>query len=115
MYEYKAKVIKIYDGDTITVDIDCGFNLWKKKEKLRLANINAPEVRGKEKKEGIKSRDWVRGKLPLGSDITIRTEKDKKGKYGRYIATIFYDVEDDKHRCLNVDIVVEGFAELKDY
>ena len=27
MYEYRAKVIKVFDGDTIDVDIDLGFGV----------------------------------------------------------------------------------------
>ena len=110
MYEYKAKCIKVYDGDTITVDIDCGFNIWVKGEKIRLDLINAPEVRGEERPAGLKSRDWLREKI-LGKDITIKTKRDKKGKYGRYIGTIFYD----DGRCVNMDIVAEGHAVFKKY
>ena len=47
MYEYRAFVRKVYDGDTITVDIDLGFDVVLKAQKIRLVRINAPEVRGK--------------------------------------------------------------------
>ena len=53
MYEYCAKVVSVYDGDTITVDIDLGFGIVLKKQKLRLLGINTPEVRGAEKILGI--------------------------------------------------------------
>ena len=60
-YEYRAIIIEVYDGDTVTADIDLGFNTWRMGEKLRLARINAPEVRCKERSEGLKARDWLRG------------------------------------------------------
>ena len=81
MYEYRAFVRKVYDGDTITVDIDLGFDVVLKGQKIRLTKINAPEVRGKQRPEGLKSRDALRQKI--GSKwVKIKTQKDKKGKYG---------------------------------
>ena len=63
MYEYRAFVRKVYDGDTVTVDIDLGFDVVLKGQKIRLVRINAPEVRGKERPEGLKSRDALRNKI----------------------------------------------------
>ena len=63
MYEYRAYVRKVYDGDTVTVDIDLGFDVVLKAQKIRLVRINAPEVRGKQRLEGLKSRDALRGKI----------------------------------------------------
>ena len=90
MYEYKAKVRGVYDADTITVDIDLGFGIIYTGQKLRLLGIDAPEVRGKERPEGLKSRDALRAKI-MGKDITIRTSKDRKGKYGRWLGIIYID------------------------
>ena len=56
MYEYKGYVTKVYDGDTITVDIDLGFDILFKNQKIRLSRINTPEVRGEEREEGLKSK-----------------------------------------------------------
>jgi micrococcal nuclease len=112
MYVYRAHVIKVYDGDTITVNIDLGFNI-SIKEKLRLYGINTPEVRGDEREQGLISRDWLRD-LILDKDIIIKTKKDKKGKYGRYLATIFIDI-DGEEKNINDWLVTEGLAEYKDY
>lgn len=54
-YIYHAVVRSIYDGDTLRVDIDCGFNIWQRNVSLRLKGINAPEVRGEQKAQGIVS------------------------------------------------------------
>ena len=51
-YIYKAEVVSVYDGDTITVDIDLGFNVVLRKQKIRLGGINTPEIRGEEREEG---------------------------------------------------------------
>ena len=87
LYYYKALVTKVYDGDTITVLIDLGLNTFRK-ESLRLEDLNAPELRGEEREAGLISRDALREKI-LNKEIFIKTKKDKTGKYGRYIATIF--------------------------
>ena len=63
MHEYRAYVRKVYDGDTVTVDIDLGFDIILHKQKIRLLRINAPEVRGIERELGLKSRDALREKV----------------------------------------------------
>lgn len=115
MYTYEAIVTKVYDGDTITVDIDLGLGIWKMGEKIRLADIDAPEVRGEEREAGLISRDALREKI-LNKRIRIKTEKDKKGKYGRYIGTIFIieaDLLMENVEDVNVNewMVKNGFAE----
>ena len=87
MYEYKAKIVDVYDGDTFTFEVDLGFSITVK-EKIRLAGINTPEVRGKSKPEGIMVRDYVRSMI-LGKEVTIQVFK--KGKFGRYVAYVFFD------------------------
>ncbi len=90
MYEYMAYVTKVYDGDTITCNVSCGFGISLQKQKIRLANINAPEMRGAQREEAVKSRDALASKI-LNNNIILQTNKDKKGKYGRYIGTIIKD------------------------
>jgi len=113
MYEYRAKVIKVYDGDTITVELDLGFKI-KKEEKIRLAGINTPEVRGEERESGLISRDRLR-ELIMDKDIIIRTYKDKKGKYGRYIGDITYVDEGGEVYFVNDWLVEQGLAVYRDY
>jgi len=104
MYEYKAMITKVYDGDTITADIDLGFGIVTKKQKIRLLGINTPEVRGSEKPQGIISRDALRQRI-LGKEVIIKTSKDKKGKYGRWLGEVF--VEDEN---VNQWLITEGYA-----
>ena len=51
MYEYRCKVLKVIDGDTVDVDIDLGFNTWIKNERVRLMGIDTPESRTRNKIE----------------------------------------------------------------
>lgn len=118
LYTYKAEVTGVYDGDTITVDIDLGFHTWRRDEKLRLWGINAPELRGKNKKAGYASRDWLRGQI-LNQKVIIQTVatkhgKDKRGKYGRYLAIVFKQVDDE---CINLnqELIKKGYAVEHDY
>ena len=106
MYEYKAIVRKIYDADTVTLDIDLGFYTWIHSQSCRLLGINAPEVTGIEKPQGIISRDALRSWIPLGSEVTIKTYKDDSDKYGRWLVEIFYEGVNINQRLLN-----EGFAQ----
>ena len=114
LYHYKAKVTDAYDGDTITVTIDLGLKTFIIGEKIRLHRINAPEIRGKERTKGLKSRDFLRG-LVLDKEVFIKTIKDRKGKYGRYLGEIY--LPDEKGKLTNVnDLLVEnGFAVYHKY
>lgn len=108
-YCYGAYVSDVYDGDTITCDIDIGFGIALKNQKIRLFGINTPEVRGDERPEGIVSRDRLRD-LVLNKTITLYTIKDSKGKFGRWLGVL---------KILNTNInqllVDEGLAEIKVY
>ena len=44
MYEYKAKLDRVIDGDTVDAMIDLGFDTWVHK-RIRLEGIDAPETR----------------------------------------------------------------------
>lgn len=90
MYEYKAIVTGVYDGDSITVDVDLGMRVWLHKQKLRLAEIDAKPIKGAEREAGLAARDFLRG-IVLGKIIIIRTKKDTKEKYGRWLAEIELD------------------------
>jgi micrococcal nuclease len=104
LYTYKAFVVKVYDGDTITVDIDLGFGVFYKKQKIRLMGINAPELKGDERENGLIVRDWLREKI-LNKEVIIKTIKDKKGKYGRYLGYIFLDNININEQMLNEGLV----------
>ena len=122
MYEYKALVTSVYDGDTITVDIELGFGIVSRKQKIRLAGINTPELRGEERESGLISRDVLREKI-LHKEIIITTFKDKKGKYGRYIGVVYLD-ETNLNEDYNADpaltnindwLVENNYAEYREY
>ena len=88
MYEYRCKIVKIVDGDTVDVDIDLGFGVWLHKERIRLYGIDTRESRTRdldEKKYGLIAKSWIEKFMPLGSTQTLITQKDKSGKFGRIL------------------------------
>jgi len=108
-YRYRAHVEKIYDGDTITVRVDLGFHTHTI-QRLRLARIDAWEVRGEERPAGLIARDWLRTQI-LGRDVEVQTNKDATGKWGRYIAEVF--TLDGAN--LNDALVANSHAKYHDY
>ena len=106
VYEYQATVTEVYDGDTITVDIDCGFGIWLRDQKIRLYGIDTPEMRGPEKEKGKQVRDWLRARI-LNEEITLITKKDSKGKYGRWLGVVFH-----RSRNINLALIDNGMAEV---
>ena len=91
MYEYRAKVIKVIDGDTVDVDIDLGFGISLNNERVRIMGIDTPESRTRdkvEKKFGLASK--ARLKELLGKTTVLKTQinkkgEDMKGKFGRVL------------------------------
>ena len=97
MYQYKAKLIKVVDGDTVDALIDCGFSTFKK-ERIRLHGINAPESRTRdkeEKKRGLAAKARLKELIKEGKNqFLVETSIDKKGKYGRLLGKLFRLYED---------------------
>ena len=85
MFEYRAKIVSVYDGDTCRADIDLGFGVILKNQSIRAYGIDTPEI---PTTEGIQSREFAKSILAVGTSVTITTFKDAKGKYGRYLAKI---------------------------
>lgn len=112
LYFYKAIIRSVYDGDTLTADIDLGFGIWINGAKLRLDGVDTPELRGvseEEKVRAIEARDWVREKT-LDKEVFIKSLG--KGRYGRYIVQI-WTLEDDSESdiTINDELVKLGMAE----
>ena len=116
---YKAKVIDVYDGDTITVEIDLGFDI-RMKRKIRLYGINAPEMRGEEKILGTRTRNVLREWI-LDKEVVIESIKDKSGKFGRILGKVWFEQEHPNHpgekfmMCANDMLVQSQLAKHAEY
>ena len=90
MYEYKCKIRKVVDGDTVDVDIDLGFGVWLRKQRVRLVGIDTPESRTKdleEKKYGLGKRVSHKVGNLWWSDN--KDNKDARGKFGRILGELW--------------------------
>lgn len=103
MYEYRTNLIKVVDGDTVDVDIDLGFGIWLRNERVRIMGIDTPESRTKDKVEKLFGKAASRRlKELLGKSPTLRTQvardgEDMKGKFGRILGD--FDVYDPTADC----------------
>lgn len=108
MYEYRCKILRVIDGDTVDVDIDLGFGVWLHKERVRLFGIDTPESRTRdleEKKYGLAAKAFVEKQMPVGSDQILQTQKDKTGKFGRILGVFIVN-----NRNLNELMIQEHHA-----
>ena len=74
MYRYKVSVVKVVDGDTVDVDIDLGFGMSYKKQRVRMLGIDTPESRTRdlvEKKFGKASKKHLKNLLEYPFDIEL--------------------------------------------
>ena len=123
MHEYKCTILRVVDGDTVDVDIDLGFGVWMRKERVRVLGIDTPESRTRDKTEkvyGNLAKEFVKDFLPVGSEQTLVTEKDKTGKFGRILGKfLVYDGKTDSQMHLGEIMIrehlaVEYFGQSKD-
>lgn len=122
MYEYKATYRNNYDGDTVRLDIDLGFGIIMRDQVVRLLGIDAPEMRGDTLEAGRTSRDMLRNVLAgwrESDSLIIRTVKDTKEKYGRWLATIGYWGENERGQPVFINVnewlVEKGYAVAREY
>ena len=114
-YNFRVvKINRVVDGDTIDVTLDLGFSLTKK-ERVRIAGVDTPEKRTRDKEEktlGIDATNWMKEKLTEtikgDEELVIRTELvGGVGKYGRLLGWLY--VGDDEFS-LNEQMITEGYA-----
>jgi len=115
MYEYKCKVVKIVDGDTVDVDIDLGFGIVLTDERVRIMGIDTPESRTRdlvEKAFGLASKNRL--KELLSEEAILRTQvnkegEDMKGKFGRILGD-FVCIKDGQTKMATEILIEEGHA-----
>ena len=117
MYEYKARVVRVIDGDTVDVDIDLGFGIWMNNERVRIMGIDTPESRTRDKIEkvfGLAAKEKLINLL--GTYCRLKTQvakngEDMKGKFGRILGDFqVYDHQKDAYRAVSKILVEEGYA-----
>ena len=112
MYEYRCKVLKVIDGDTVDIDIDLGFGTWIRNERVRIMGIDTPESRTSndiEKKFGLAAKSRLQELL--GETAILKTQvskkgEDMKGKFGRILGNF---ATEDGRNCADI-LCEEGHA-----
>ena len=118
MYEYRATVNRVVDGDTVDIDIDLGFGVWMKDERVRVMGIDTPESRTSDKVEkvfGLAAKDRLKELIPEGSIQVLKTEVDRdgedaKGKFGRILGDFIVEGERITDILVNEGHAVEYFG-----
>jgi micrococcal nuclease len=112
MYEYRCKILKVIDGDTVDINIDLGFNTWIKGERVRIMGIDTPESRTRdkiEKKFGLAAKSRLKELLGVNAILKTQVSKkgeDMKGKFGRILGD--FKTEDGR-KCAKI-LCEEGHA-----
>ena len=111
MYEYKVNIERVVDGDTVDVDIDLGFGVWLRGERVRMMGIDTPESRTSDVVEKVFGKA-AKAKLEelLGETAILKTQvskdgEDMKGKFGRILGD--FDVEFNGEMKPATDVLVE--------
>jgi micrococcal nuclease len=107
MYEYRCEIDRVVDGDTLHLHVDLGLDIYTQAT-IRLAGINTPEMNTQAGKAARNAAiHWIDDRTAPPSEFTVRTVKDKKEKYGRYLGVL---LRDDDPVPLNEWLVNEGHA-----
>lgn len=115
MYEYRAKINRVVDGDTVDVDIELGFGIVLSDERVRIMGIDTPESRTSDKVEklfGLAAKNRL--KALLGKTCVLKTQvakdgEDMKGKFGRILGDFdVYDAKNDAWRPVTDVMIEEG-------
>jgi len=110
MFDYKCKLSRVVDGDTIDVNIDLGFSVWHK-ARVRMLGIDTPESRTRnleEKAMGLAAKARLK-ELLKGCQVELECSKEK-GKFGRVLATVWTTDKVGKRINVNDQLCVEGHA-----
>ena len=104
VYRYRVKLLKVVDGDTVDVDVDLGFDVWLRKQRIRLHGIDTPESRTRDKEEkrfGVRAKQhlshMISTKIEHGPLVGADTKKQislqslGRGKFGRILGVLFVD------------------------
>ena len=116
MYEYKCKITRVVDGDTVDVDIDLGFGIVLTDERVRIMGIDTPESRTSDKVEkifGLASKERL--KELLGKEAILKTQinkngEDMKGKFGRILGDFYVERYEGTREKLTDVLIEEGHA-----
>ena len=111
---YEVELLKVVDGDTVDVNINLGFGIWLRDERVRIMGIDTPESRTSDKVEkvfGLAAKDRLKHLLEDGG-VLITTEdrhgEDMKGKFGRILGDFEVEEYEGQPRRVTAIMIEEG-------
>lgn len=116
-WQFKARPLRVVDGDTIDFMVDLGFSVYHR-VRVRLNGVDAPEIYGVKRESEEYQRGkaasefaevWLEDNINEDGHCYITTHQ-QTGKFGRYLADVHSGI--DYSRNLNEDLVDEGYAEI---
>ena len=117
-YVYRAKLVRVVNGDTVDALIDVGFDIWFKK-RIRFKGLDTWESRTRnleEKALGLKAKARTKELLESVSSKSgyFRLKSHGVGKYGRVLGEIFIEDSKGKQWNINKTLIAEGHAYVYD-
>jgi micrococcal nuclease len=109
---FRIRVERVKDGDTIVASFYLGLGIWLNDQPVRLLGINAPEMKGETREQGEAVKVFLEKLLKEADDVILRTDEEKKGKYGRFLCTVLARVGDKWH---NVNELLLKRGAAKEY
>jgi micrococcal nuclease len=110
MYTYKAKLIRIIDGDTVDAEIDLGFGVFVK-QRIRLYGIATPDAHSADAETKQQSASAKQRLTEIMTrEFKVLTILNKRGKLGRTLGMIYVLDENNEQICVNDQMVADGHA-----
>jgi micrococcal nuclease len=109
MYEYEATIYNVVDGDTLDLTLDLGFGV-QFSHRFRLLDVDCPEInRGPldQRELGLRAKKYVEDLVELNNKLCLVRTHKRKGKFGRYLANIYFE-HNDYDLSLSALLIKEG-------
>lgn len=115
LYEYLGEVNKVVDGNTLEINVDLGFGVWKHKEPIRLKGVEVPQPTGETLKEGAAAFEFLRDLLKDEERVLLRTFWDPTGAFDGWLAEVsIWDEDAEAWKSVNQMVIESGHGKAKE-
>ncbi len=74
VWRVPAMVVRVVDGDTVVVNLDLGWRVYRNEERIRVSGLSAPEIRGRSRPQGLAAKAYAESLLPVGASVVVTSE-----------------------------------------
>jgi micrococcal nuclease len=111
LYWYRARCLRVVDGDTIDVLTDLGFRIgWE--QRVRLYGVDTYELNDPDPTRralAVEGKAFVASRIE-GKDVILNTFKDRGDKYCRWLAVARYFADDGTWHNLSEELLIDGLT-----